>query len=470
MYPIIVLTITGLITLFLGVKDAHSKRLIPFTTLFLLIGFGSNFVDWNQPGTYFNGVLEVSNGLIIIQSIIILSTLLVTLLCANQFIEEDQHPAEYYALMQFATVGAILMTSYNNMIMLFLGLEILSIALYVLTGSDKRNLRGNEASLKYFLMGAFATGILLFGMAMLYGATGSLDISHGQILARMGAGGKVLFYIGITFTLLGLLFKISAAPLHFWTPDVYQGAPTLFTTYMAIVVKTAVIFAVYRLLAVGFVYEFSFWSKILVAIITLSLVIGNVTAVVQDNFKRMFAYSSISQAGFMLLGLLGLVLRGNVMNEKVFGSLAYYSASYALASVAALGALVFVSKHALVNGRPNENIDVFNGLFKRDPGIAIVLLISMLSLGGIPITSGFWGKFFVFNDALSNGYLWMLILAVLMSAVSLYFYLKPVIASFKDGDNSPLDIQPVHRWVLYLVTFGTVLLGVAPSLFRGLFS
>jgi NADH-quinone oxidoreductase subunit N len=470
MYPIIVLSITGLITLFLGLENPKSKTILPATLFFLLVALASNLLDWNQPGTYFNNMIAMTNGTILVQSIIILATLSVVLISSGQFTDESSHPAEYYALMQFAIVGAIIMVSFNNMIMLFLGLEILSIALYVLTGSDKSNLRGNEAALKYFLMGAFATGILLFGMAMLYGATGSFDLGSGaSSLAGAPAVNKVFFYIGIVFTLIGLLFKISAAPFHFWTADVYQGAPTVFTAFMATVVKAGVIFAIYRLFASSFVFEYPFWSKIVIGIVALSLVIGNVTAVLQDNFKRILAYSSISQAAFMLMAFLGLVSRSGVINEKVFGNLAFYSASYVLATVAALGVLIVVSKNSLKDGRPNENVEVFNGLFKRNPDLAIILFIAMLSLSGIPLTSGFWGKFFVFNDAISRGYLWILILAILMSAVSLYYYFKPVLASFKASTEEPVEVKPLQKFVLYLSAILTVALGLAPALLRDMF-
>ena len=469
MYPIIVLSITGLITLFLGLENSRSKTILPATLFFLLVALASNVLDWNQPGTYFNNMIAMTNSTILVQSIIILATLFVVLISSGQFTEEASYPAEYYALMQFAIVGAIIMVSFNNLIMLFLGLEILSIALYVLTGSDKSNLRGNEAALKYFLMGAFATGILLFGMAMLYGATGSFDLGSGVSLAGAPAANKMFFYIGIVFTLIGLLFKISAAPFHFWTADVYQGAPTVFTAFMATVVKAAVIFAIYRLVASSFVFEYPFWSKVIIGIVALSLVIGNVTAIVQDNFKRILAYSSISQAAFMLMALLGLVSRSGAINEKVFGNLAFYSASYVLATVAALGVLIVVSKNSLKDGRPNENVEVFNGLFKRNPDLAIILFIAMLSLSGIPLTSGFWGKFFVFNDAISRGYLWILILAILMSAVSLYYYFKPVLASFKSSTEEPVEVKPLQKFVLYLSAILTVVLGIAPAILRDLF-
>lgn len=462
MYPIIVLSFTGLLTLFLGLDNPKSKTILPGTVLFLVLALCSNFYDWNAPGTYFNNMIGVTNPNIIVGSVIILSALFLVLLSSGQFEDENAHPAEYYALMQFSIVGALIMASFNNLLMLFLGLEILSIALYVLTGSDKTNLRGNEASLKYFLMGSFATGILLFGVAMIYGATGSFDISAGTTLAHAPLASKIFFYVGIVFTLIGLLFKISGAPFHFWTADVYQGAPTLFTAFMATIVKTAVIFSLYRLLVNGFPYEYAFWAKIILVVIALSLVIGNITAVVQDNFKRILAFSSISQAGFMLMALTGI-------NDKTFANLAFYSASYTLATVAALGVLIVVSRNTLRDGRPDENVDVFNGLFRRNPDLAVVLLISMLSLSGIPLTSGFWSKFFVFTDAIGKGYLWVLILAVVMSAVSLYYYFRPVVAAFRTTEEPAVQTGALQKLVLYSVTLLTVLLGVAPGLFRALF-
>lgn len=463
MYPIIVLSVTGLITLFLGLENKNSKAILPSVIFFFIIALLSNFIDWNNSGLYFNNMIEVNNTNILLQSIIIVAALLVSLVSSGQFTDEHAYPAEYYSLMQFSVVGALVMATFNNLLMLFVGLEILSIALYILTGSDKRNLRGNEAALKYFLMGAFATGILLFGIAMLYGATGSLFLGSGSDLAAAGTEFKILFYIGVVFTLAGLLFKISAAPFHFWTADVYQGAPTVFTAFMATIVKTAVIVALYRIVAFSFAFEYEFWSRILIGIVILSLVIGNVTAVLQDNFKRILAFSGISQAGFLLMSLIGL-------SEKSLGNIGFYSASYTLATITALGVLVVVSQNSpLKDGRSNENVEVFKGLFKRNPCLGVAMLISMLSLAGIPLTSGFWGKLFVFTDAISKGYLWLLITAILMSAVSLYYYLKPVVASFKESDQASIELKPLHKVVLYLCTALTILLGVVPSIWRDLF-
>lgn len=461
MYPIIVFSISGLLMLFLGLS-VSKKSLLPINLVFLVIGLLSNLIDWNAPGLYFNNMLEVNNSLILVQSIVIVSAILVAGLSSRLFEDSVDHPAEYYALMQFATVGALIMVSFQNLIMLFVGLEILSVALYVLAGSDKRNLRGNEASIKYFLMGAFATGILLFGIAMFYGATGSFDINSGSSVANHLPSGKIFFWIGIIFIFIGLLFKISAAPFHFWTADVYQGSPTIFTAFMATIVKTAVIFALYRLAAFSFNMEYANWSKFLVIIIGLSMVIGNITAVYQSNFKRLLAFSSVSQAGFMLLSLIGL-------GEQSFGNLGFYALSYAFATISAFGVFLIVSSNQLVDGRPNENIEVFKGLFSRNPDLAVILLISMFSLSGIPVTSGFWSKFFVLNDAATKGYLWVLILGIVMSAVSLYYYFKPIRASFASSDNEPFEISVLAKVSLYFCALGTILLGIAPDIFRGLF-
>jgi NADH-quinone oxidoreductase subunit N len=462
MYPIIFLSITGLLTLFLGFLK-NRALILPLSILFLIVGLGLNFLDWNAPGLYFSEMLEISNHLIIVQSILIISAALILGLGFGLFSDLDSHPAEYFAIIQLTLVGALIMVSFQNLLMLFVGLEILSLGLYVLTGSDKRNLRGNEAAIKYFLMGSFATGILLFGIAMYYGASGSFNIHSTINLAGAKFEGKIFFYISILFVLIGLLFKVSAAPFHFWTADVYQGAPTLFTAYMATIVKTAGFFAIYRLFSTAFSFEYDLWVNIIVGAIILSLLIGNVTAVFQSSFKRMLAFSSVSQAGFMLFSIIGLGVNSA-------SSLGFYSASYALATVTAFGVLLIVSGSHLENGRPNENIEAFNGLFKKSPLLAVVLMVSMLSLSGIPLTSGFWGKFFVFNDAASKGFLWLLVFAVIMSAVSIYYYFKPVRASFsnKSVQEGEIELSAATKYTLILSTVLTILLGIAPQLLKGI--
>lgn len=460
MYPIIALSLTGLITLFLGFLPSK-KVLLPATLFFIAATLVINFMEWNSPGLYFNEMLEINNMSLIFIGIILVSALLVMALSGGFLDDPHAQPAEYYALVQFSLVGAVMMVTYNNLIMLFLGIEILSIAMYVLTGSDKRNIRGNEATVKYFLMGAFATGILLFGMAMYYGATLSLDINVVDSLLSSSPVRPVYLWIGITFMLIGMLFKVSAAPFHFWTPDVYEGAPTIFTTYMSTIVKTAGFAAIYKIVTVSFGEVYHFWWVMIAAMAVLSLVISNITAVYQQNFKRMLAYSSISHAGYLLLAVVG-------MSQQSDASIAFYSLAYTLATVSAFGVLMAVSKDRLVNGRPDERISVLNGLAKKDGFLAFVLAVSMLSLSGIPLTAGFWGKFFVFSDVASRGYVWLMIVAILMSAVGIYYYFKPVRAAYmKPSEDFTITVRPIYKIVLGLTTFASILLGILPNLIRG---
>jgi NADH-quinone oxidoreductase subunit N len=461
MYPIIILSITGLVTLFLGFLKSK-KILLPATLLFILLAFFANFADWNSPGLYFNEMIEISNLTTIFSAIILLSAFLIIALTRGFLDDDSAQPAEYFALMQWSVVGAIMMTNFQNLIMLFIGVEILSVAMYVLTGSNKQNLRGNEAALKYFLMGAFATGIMLFGMAMFYGATTSFDIQDVAAMLAKYPNRPVYLYIGVTFLMIGLLFKVSAAPFHFWTPDVYEGAPTIFTTYMSTIVKTAGFAAIYRIIATSFGQMYDFWWLMIAGMIVLSLLISNITAVYQSSFKRMLAFSSISHAGYMLLAVIGL-------SAKSDSSIAFYSLAYSLATISAFGVLMVVSKEKLVNGRPDESLNVLNGLAKKNSFLAVVLAISMLSLAGIPLTAGFMGKFYVFTDAASRGYVWLMVVAILMSAVGIYYYFKPIIAAYmKEGDSERITVAPFYKIILGITTAGSLLLGLLPDLVRGL--
>lgn len=461
MYPIIALSITGLVTLFLGFIPTK-KHLLPATLLFILVAFAVNFLDWNKPGFYFYEMLEVNNMGLLFSAIILLTGALVMALSGGFLDDEHAQPAEYYALVQFSLAGAIMMATYSNLLMLFIGIEILSVALYVLTGSDKRNIRGNEAAIKYFLMGSFATGILLFGIAMFFGASNSFDIYDMAAYINQTNDAPIYLWIGITFMLIGLLFKVSAAPFHFWTPDVYEGAPTIFTTFMSTVVKTAGFAAIYKILDVAFSQVYTFWWVMVVGMTVLSLFIGNITAVYQQSFKRMLAYSSISHAGYLLMAVVGF-------SKQSDASIAFYSIAYTLATISAFGVLMAVSKDNLVNGRPDERISVLNGLAKKDGFLAFVLAVSMLSLAGIPLTAGFWGKFFVFSDVAHKGYIWLMLVAILMSAVGIYYYFKPIIAAYmKESDGNTIQVRPIYKLILGLTTIGTILFGILPNIVRGI--
>ena len=468
MLSIVLLSVFGIALLFLGFLKSRSV-LLPATLLFLLVTLAVNFLDWNKTYLYFNDMLRTNNLAMVFTAIVLGSAFMVVAL-SGSFMESDEaQPAEYYGLILFSLVGAIMMISFENLIMLFVGVEILSVAMYVLTGSDKRNLRSNEAALKYFLMGAFATGIMLFGMALLYGSTGSFTLSGiGSYAANPQQGLSLLLYVGLLMLLIGLLFKVSAAPFHFWTPDVYDGAPTIFTAFMSTVVKTAGFAALFKLLSVSFGGVYNFWWTILAIIAAITLVAGNITAVYQNSFKRMMAYSSISHAGYLLIGLAAL-------GTQTKQAIVFYSLAYSVATISAFGVLLLVAQQRSTQtitseGVITENFDSFNGLARQNPLLGFAMTVAMLSLAGIPLTAGFWGKFYMFSTAVERGQIWLLVIAVLMSAVGIYYYFRVIIAMyFRDGSTDPIHVAPFYRYVLIAASILTIGLGIAPGLLQGLF-
>lgn len=463
MLPIILLSIFGLLVLFLGFQKSKNL-LLPATLLVIAVVLVANFLNWNDaPSLYFKNMLFENKLTMSFSGIVLLSSLLIVALTRGFIDDESAQPAEYYAIMLFSVVGAIMMIGFENLIMLFVGVEILSVSMYVLTGSDKKNLRSNEAALKYFLMGAFATGIMLFGMALLYGATGSFNITALKSYVLTSQTPSAMLYVGMLMLLIGMLFKVSAAPFHFWTPDVYDGAPTVFTAFMSTIVKTAGFAAIYRLLSGSFSGIYNFWWVTMAAITVLTLLAGNVTAIYQQSFKRMMAYSSISHAGYLLLSLTALTSQSQ-------SAIVFYSLAYSLATISAFGVLMVLTKETGVRSYETaENFEAFNGLGKKNPLLAFVLTVSMLSLAGIPLTAGFWGKFFVFSSVVERGLTWILIVVILMSAIGIYYYFRAIIAAYmREGELGAIKVPTFYRLVLIATTIITLFLGLLPDLLRGL--
>ncbi|TDB60866.1 NADH-quinone oxidoreductase subunit N [Arundinibacter roseus] len=461
MYPIVLLSVLGIVVLYLGFLKSKSI-LLPATLLFLVVAMIGNFFEWNDGELlYFKGMFAVNKLTLTFNAIVLFSAFMIVAMTQGFQDNEEAQPAEYFALMLFSLVGAFMMIGFENLIMLFLGVEILSVAMYVLTGSDKRNLRSNEAALKYFLMGAFATGIMLFGIALLYGASGSFSLNGIESFVTLNQRSpSYLLYAGLLLVLIGMLFKVSAAPFHFWTPDVYDGAPSIFTAFMATIVKTAGFAALFRLLSHSFSGIYDFWWPTLSILTVLTLLVGNIIAVYQDSFKRMLAYSSISHAGYLLIALTS-------MTKQTENAILFYSMAYSFATICAFGVLIPVAREKSLEGRPNESYEAFNGLAKNNPLLAFVLTVSMLSLAGIPLTAGFWGKFFVFSSAVERELVWMIIVAVLMSAVGIYYYFRVIMAAYmKEGDTATIRIAPFYKIVLIAATLLTILFGLAPGLFE----
>jgi len=377
---------------------------------------------------------------------------------SQTYLEEETSFTDHIALILFAMAGGVVMVSYTNMVMLFIGIEILSVSLYVLAGSHKANMASNEAAFKYFLMGAFASGFLLFGIALIYGMTGSFDLATiADAIANNVVKQPNILYVGILLIIVGLGFKASMAPFHFWGPDVYQGSPTPITAFMATIVKTVALAAFIRLFITCFGEVKTSWDYILAGMAVLTLLIGNITAVLQNSVKRMLAFSSVSHAGYLLLAIIAL-------NEASSKAMLYYLAAYSIASLVAF----FVIHILETNGR-SEEITSFNGLAKADPNLAFLMTISLLSLAGIPPLSGFFGKYFVFAAALDAGYLWLVLVAVLASLIGVYYYFRVIIAMyFHDNENNLLVVKSFHRGVLLIACAIIIILGLLPQLVTGL--
>jgi NADH-quinone oxidoreductase subunit N len=330
--------------------------------------------------------------------------------------------------------------------------------MYILAGSNKNNLASNEAALKYFLMGAFATGFLLFGITLIYGQTGSFNLQ--QISASITSqqdGGGVMVVAGVLLILVGLFFKVSAAPFHFWAPDVYTGAPTEITAYMSTVVKTAAFAGFFRLFATCFSVSAATWVNTIMVVSALTIIVGNVTAVYQTSFKRMLAYSSIAHAGYMLIAIISL-------NGYAQQSILFYAVAYSVSSIAAFGILLAVS-----HVTKNDDVASFNGLAKKNPLLAFITLLAMLSLAGIPPMAGFFAKYYIFTAALQQHYTWLVLIAVLGSLIGVFYYFRVIIALFKnENESTEIPMSGIYKATLLFISLVALALGIMPGLLAGL--
>ncbi|GGC30554.1 NADH-quinone oxidoreductase subunit N [Parapedobacter defluvii] len=458
MSAIITLSLLAILVLYLGLFKARNA-LLPVSLLGLVSTLVLFVIQWEgQAVPLYSGMVLFDHYAIAFSVLCVLLTILVLLLSKNYFDAGSTHIAEYYALILFSLTGALLVTSFHNLAMLFIGIEIMSVALYILAGIRKKDFASNEAALKYFLMGAFSTGFLLFGVALLYGASGSFDLAEiKDYVVSNPQAVSPLFYGGILLLLVGLAFKVGAAPFHFWAPDVYDGAPILITTFMITVVKTAAFAGFLRLFYFCFVPLQDFWMPALLVMTVVTLFIGNITALVQSSFKRMLAYSSISHAGYMLFAIVAV---GPSSSEAVL----IYAAAYSLASVVAFGTLILVKR-----ATGSDHFEAFNGLAKKNPYLSLALTVAMLSLAGIPLTAGFIGKFMMFSGVLADYQILLVVLAVLNAAIGIFYYFRVIVAMyFRPLDRDQLVVNGYYKTVLVVAILATLLLGIYPAWITGL--
>jgi NADH-quinone oxidoreductase subunit N len=408
-------------------------------------------LDWNLSLRYYNDMVVLDNFSIAF-SVLILSVGILWFAIARPFFRNQEYKTDRSALIIFALVGAFLMVSFNNLAMLFLGIEILSIALYVLAGSRKRSYASNEASFKYFLMGSFATGFFLFGVALLYGATGSFDVTRiSAVIAGSSAMLPSFFYVGVMLILVGMAFKMSAAPFHFWAPDVYEGSPTIVTAFMSTVVKIASVGAFFKMFVICFSQVSESWTIVLQGLMVLTLIIGNLTAVYQINVKRILAYSSVGHIGFILLAM--------IATPSSAGIILYYLAAYSIASIAAFGVVIILEKEGV-----SASIATFQGLFRRNALLGVAMTVSLLSLAGIPPLAGFFAKYLVFGAAIESGYIFYVILGVITSIIAVYYYFGIIKAIFSPTPTDAyIGITMGEKMVFLILLILTIALGIFPD-------
>jgi NADH-quinone oxidoreductase subunit N len=448
MNAIVISAVLGVVMMFCGVFT-NNKTTIRNVAIIGLLGLivanvldlgGNHFFDVNVKGMLAFDVFGL-----LFNTIAFTSTWIYFLLSGRDMERVGVNLAEYFALIFFVLCGISIVSAFNSLLMLFLGIEIISIPLYILTGSDKRNLKSNEAALKYFLMGSFSTGIMLMGITLIYGVKGSFDM---EVIRTGTTQLTPMITAGLLLLLFAMSFKVSAVPFHFWTPDAYDGSPTVFTSFMATIVKVAGFIAFIRLFEGCFGEVKAQWQTLAAIITAATLFIGNITAVFQQSVKRMLSYSSIAQAGFMLFALVA-------MNDMAKEGMIFYAAAYSLATIGIFAILLKMKDYTF---------EGFNGLAKRQPVLAATNTIFLLSLAGIPLTAGFWAKFYMLSAAINNGnVLWLVIVGVLCAAISVYYYFRVIQAMyFKDGEPQEIETSKGFKGLLIVIAAVVILLGIFP--------
>lgn len=453
---IIFSAVWGVVMMFCSILIANKSLYRHIASVGLLALLVLNVMETNGHPVFnidTKGMLSSEHFGLFLNSIMIFSTLIYVLLTGAAIEKLGKNVAEYFVLIFFVLCGIGILTAYDNLLMLFIGVEIMSIPLYILTGSDKKNLKSNEAALKYFLMGAFFTGIMLMGITLMYGGTGTFAMEVGRNkIATLYNGVSFLEITGLFFVMAAMAFKVSAAPFHFWTPDVYDGAPSVFTSFMATIVKAAGFIAFLKLCEVRMreTQPAIDWHLLFSVVIVATLLFGNITAVFQQSVKRMLAYSSIAQAGFMLYALFAI-------NDISRQGLILYALAYSLATIGIFAVLTKMKDYTF---------EGYNGLAKKQPSLAFANTVFILSLAGIPLTAGFLAKYYMLASVVKTGsYTWLVIAGVLFAAVSVYYYFRLIQSMyFKDGEAETETISPTFKYGIAALAALIILIGVYPQI------
>ena len=472
-YPEIVVTIFAIIVLLLHAFTPHHSTSYKGGAgkggdhlgyiSFIGVAYATFLVFTQEGGTEysFNGLWILDNYSRFFRLIFLLGTGLTILISVKYVKDEGINHGEYYSLILFATVGMMIMGGGADLITIFLGLELMSISLYVLAGYTRNRLTSNESSLKYFLLGSFATGFLLYGIALLYGATGTTNLKGiSGFIAEANFGNPILI-MGMVLLVVGFGFKIASVPFHMWTPDVYEGAPSPITAFMSAGPKAAAFAAFARVFFEGLPSLQGVWVDLIWVLAVLTMTVGNVIALVQNNVKRMLAYSSIAHAGYVLVAFVSA-------NELGIGSILYYMLAYTFMNIGAFGIIIVVGG----KGEKKVNVDDYTGLAYRHPVAAATMSLFLFSLAGIPPTAGFMGKFYIFSAAIKSGYIGLAIIGVINSVVSVYYYLRITVAMYmkepepalSDAELRPnLVFSTAMIIAMIIAAYGVLRMGILPS-------
>jgi NADH-quinone oxidoreductase subunit N len=457
--PEVILSVVAMVLLLVNVfVPSKNKGYLGYLSLIgLAVTAASAVSGWGPSVLGFGGSVVQDNYGIFFKVIFLVSAAMAVLISDKYMEQEECNQGELYPLILFATIGMMLMASGTDLMVIFLGLELLSVCLYVLAGFNRNSLKSNEAGLKYFLLGAFSTGFLLYGMALTYGATGSTKIQtiYGHLAGHPEVAANPLFVVGMLLIAVGFSFKIAAAPFHMWTPDVYEGAPTPMTAFMSAGPKAAGFAAFIRVMIFAFPMLKANWTDLLWILAVLTMTVGNVIALSQDNIKRMLAYSSIAHAGYALVGF-------TACNAEGAAGILFYMLSYAFMNIGAFAVIILIGK----KGEKNGNVQDFAGLGFKKPLLAVIFSVFLFSLAGIPPTAGFIGKFYLFSAAIKSGYVGLAIIGVLNSAASVYYYLRVMVFMYMKDPTEEFDwagATPSIALCLLIAVGGTLVLGIVPG-------
>ncbi len=450
--------LTAVLACFLLIFDLFipkdRKRVVGITALVGCVVIAAvTFGYLNKHIVTFSGMFILDSFSVVLKILFLISAIVIILISLRYLELEGVSLGEYYALLIFATLGMMIMASAQDLIMVYLGLETMALSVYVLAGFMRMTDKSAEAALKYFLMGVFISGIFLFGIAFTYGVVGSTNLKDiANYIAEHGFKNPLLG-VAVILIAAGLGLEIAMAPFHFWAPDVYEGAPTSVTAFISVAPKVAAIAALFRIYVEAYSLMAPYWQQILWLVAALTMTIGNVTAVLQNNVKRLLAYSSIAHAGYMLLGILAY-------NQVGLEALAFYFFAYCFMNIGAFAIVIYLRRKEIVG----DEIEDFKGLAQTHPMLALVMVIFLLSLTGIPPTVGFVGKFLLFSAAVKAGFYWLVAIAVLNSVISLYYYFK--IAKVMYMENPKVSVPFEASLSLKLTVFAlgalTFIFGVYP--------